>query len=180
MFDQYGPRVPAVVISPLCPKNRIEHRQLEHSVIPATVEQVLGLPPLSRCARFAISRAYFGSPPALTNTDASWLGPRRCCAMCLRSLRYEVTDFSTGHLADPRARTHLDRVVRRRLRVPDGVGTRHRPSRCVHVPRHAQRLEPAAEPTAETATQAAAEPTGRLTSPARSALRRKHLVAALA
>ncbi|HEY1816422.1 MAG TPA: alkaline phosphatase family protein [Kofleriaceae bacterium] len=42
-FDQYGPRVPAVVISPLCPKNMIEHRQLEHSVIPATVEQLFGL-----------------------------------------------------------------------------------------------------------------------------------------
>jgi phospholipase C len=43
MFDQYGPRVPAVVISPWCPQNMIEHRQLEHSVIPATIEQVFGL-----------------------------------------------------------------------------------------------------------------------------------------
>jgi phospholipase C len=47
MFDQYGPRVPAVVISPWCPKNMIEHRQLEHSVIPATIEQVFGLQPLT-------------------------------------------------------------------------------------------------------------------------------------
>jgi phospholipase C len=43
MFDQYGARVPAVVISPWCPQNMIEHRQLEHSVIPATIEQVFGL-----------------------------------------------------------------------------------------------------------------------------------------
>ncbi len=42
MFDQYGPRVPAVVISPWCPQNRIEHRQLEHAYIPATIEQVFG------------------------------------------------------------------------------------------------------------------------------------------
>ena len=47
MFDQLGPRVPAVVISPLIPKNMVEHRTLEHSVIPATVEQLFGLPPMT-------------------------------------------------------------------------------------------------------------------------------------
>jgi len=47
MFDQYGPRVPAVVISPLCPKGMIEHRRLEHAAIPATVEQVFGLQPMT-------------------------------------------------------------------------------------------------------------------------------------
>jgi len=47
MFDQYGPRVPAVVISPWCPQNMIEHRPLEHSFIPATIEQLFGLKPLT-------------------------------------------------------------------------------------------------------------------------------------
>ncbi len=47
LFDQYGPRVPAVVISPLCPQGMIEHRRLEHSAIPATVEQVFGLAPMT-------------------------------------------------------------------------------------------------------------------------------------
>lgn len=47
LFDQYGPRVPAVVISPLCPQNMIEHRRLEHSAIPASVEQVFGLQPMT-------------------------------------------------------------------------------------------------------------------------------------
>ena len=47
MFDQYGPRVPAIVISPWCPQNMIEHRQLEHSFIPATIEQLFGLGPLT-------------------------------------------------------------------------------------------------------------------------------------
>ena len=47
MFDRYGPRVPAVVISPWCPQNLIEHRQLEHSFIPATIEQLFGLGPLT-------------------------------------------------------------------------------------------------------------------------------------
>ncbi len=47
LFDQYGPRVPAVVISPLCPQGMIEHRRLEHAAIPATVEQVFGLQPMT-------------------------------------------------------------------------------------------------------------------------------------
>ena len=47
MFDQYGPRVPAVVISPWCPQNMIDHRQFEHSSIPATIEQLFGLKPLT-------------------------------------------------------------------------------------------------------------------------------------
>jgi phospholipase C len=47
MFDRYGPRVPAIVISPWCPQNTIEHRPLEHSFIPATIEQLFGLGPLT-------------------------------------------------------------------------------------------------------------------------------------
>jgi hypothetical protein len=35
------------VISPWCPQNLIEHRQLEHSFIPATIEQLFGLKPLT-------------------------------------------------------------------------------------------------------------------------------------
>jgi phospholipase C len=47
MFDQLGPRVPALVISPWCPKNLIEHRTLEHSAVPSTIEQLFGLRPLT-------------------------------------------------------------------------------------------------------------------------------------
>lgn len=47
LFDQYGPRVPAVVISPLCPQGMIEHRRLEHSAIPATLEQMFGQQPMT-------------------------------------------------------------------------------------------------------------------------------------
>lgn len=47
MFDQYGPRVPAVVISPVVPKNVILHRPLEHSAIPATLEQLFRMAPLT-------------------------------------------------------------------------------------------------------------------------------------
>jgi hypothetical protein len=47
MFDQLGSRVPAIIISPLIPKNLVEHRTLEHSVVLATVQQVFGLDPLT-------------------------------------------------------------------------------------------------------------------------------------
>ncbi|HSN30433.1 MAG TPA: alkaline phosphatase family protein [Kofleriaceae bacterium] len=46
-MDQLGPRVPGLVISPLVPKNLIEHRVMDHCAIPATVERVFGVPPLS-------------------------------------------------------------------------------------------------------------------------------------
>lgn len=47
-FEQYGPRVPAVVISPLIPQNVIDHRLYDHSSIPATVEALFGLAPLTK------------------------------------------------------------------------------------------------------------------------------------
>jgi phospholipase C len=42
-FEQYGPRVPAIAISPLIPKNLIDHRLYDHASIPATLESLFGL-----------------------------------------------------------------------------------------------------------------------------------------
>ena len=47
-FQQYGPRVPAVVISPLVPKNVIDHRLYDHASIPATIEALFGIGPLTQ------------------------------------------------------------------------------------------------------------------------------------
>jgi phospholipase C len=52
-FEQYGPRVPAVVISPLIPKNTIDHRLYDHASIPATLERLFGLEPLTNRDRAA-------------------------------------------------------------------------------------------------------------------------------
>ena len=43
-FDQLGPRVPAVVISPLIPKGTIEHRLLEHCSVIKTVSDLFNVP----------------------------------------------------------------------------------------------------------------------------------------
>jgi phospholipase C len=42
-FEQYGPRVPAIAISPLIPRNLIDHRLYDHSSIPATLEHLFTL-----------------------------------------------------------------------------------------------------------------------------------------
>jgi|HubBroStandDraft_6_1064221.scaffolds.fasta_scaffold08440_2 phospholipase C len=46
-FEQYGPRVPAIAISPLIPRNLIDHRLYDHSSIPATIEEIFGLSALT-------------------------------------------------------------------------------------------------------------------------------------
>ena len=46
-FEQYGPRVPAIVISPLIPKNVIDHRLYDHASIPATIESFFGVDALT-------------------------------------------------------------------------------------------------------------------------------------
>jgi phospholipase C len=46
-FEQYGPRVPAIVISPLILKNTVDHRLYDHASIPALVERLFGLSPLT-------------------------------------------------------------------------------------------------------------------------------------
>jgi phospholipase C len=47
-FQQYGPRVPAVVISPWIPPNLVDHRIYDHTSILATLENLFGMPPLTK------------------------------------------------------------------------------------------------------------------------------------
>jgi phospholipase C len=46
-FAQHGVRVPALVISPFVPRGTIDHRQYDHASIPATLQKVFGLAPLT-------------------------------------------------------------------------------------------------------------------------------------
>jgi phospholipase C len=52
-FNQYGPRVPAVIISPLIPANTIDHRLYDHSSILSTIERSFKLQPLTNRDRAA-------------------------------------------------------------------------------------------------------------------------------
>ncbi len=42
-FNQYGVRVPAVVVSPLIPKNTIDHRLYDHASVPKTLQDLFSL-----------------------------------------------------------------------------------------------------------------------------------------
>lgn len=46
-FDRYGVRVPAVVISPYIRKGTVDHTVYDHASVPATLERLLGMPPLT-------------------------------------------------------------------------------------------------------------------------------------
>ena len=46
-FDQLGPRVPAIIVSPRIPRNLIDHRTYEHSSIVATVARLFDLKELT-------------------------------------------------------------------------------------------------------------------------------------
>jgi phospholipase C len=46
-FAQYGPRVPAVIVSPRIPRNRIDHRLYDHASIPATLAMLFDFNPLT-------------------------------------------------------------------------------------------------------------------------------------
>jgi len=47
-FEKYGPRVPTLVISPLISRNLIDHRLYDHASVPATLEALFGLNPLTK------------------------------------------------------------------------------------------------------------------------------------
>lgn len=47
MFDRLGPRVPAVIVSPLIPGNLIDHRIYEHSSVISTLIDLFNLGPLT-------------------------------------------------------------------------------------------------------------------------------------
>ena len=40
--------MPSVIISPLIPKNMVDHRLYDHASIPATVEKLFGMAPMTK------------------------------------------------------------------------------------------------------------------------------------
>jgi phospholipase C len=71
-FDQYGVRVPAVIVSPRIPRNTIDHRPYDHSSIGATVAAAFDLQALT--ARDAAANnvlALLSLPSARNDTPAT-------------------------------------------------------------------------------------------------------------
>jgi phospholipase C len=103
-FQQYGPRVPAIVISPLIPKNRIDHRIYDHASIPATIESLFGLSPLT-CrdaqANNLLSLASLSRP----RSDAPKVLPNPLAPAEFRMM--DLTSPSAATLSDPIDRGNL-------------------------------------------------------------------------
>ena len=141
LFDQLGPRVPAVVISPWCPKNRIEHRKLEHSVVPATIEQLFNVPPLTvrdRALTGLQSLATLTSPradtpltlPNATVRPAVEMAVARSRPRPVGAARYRQKRL--GALALAHCRQAPSRSRANRERVNNGAGERDQYARRSH------------------------------------------------
>ena len=84
-FKRLGARVPAVVISPLIPRNRVDHTTYDHASVLATVERNFGLDPLTnRDAKandvlhlFSLSTPRTDAPTVLPNPADSGLRCRQ-------------------------------------------------------------------------------------------------------
>ena len=109
-FNQYGVRVPAVIVSPLIPKGVIDGRLYDHASIPATAEALFSLNPLTTRDKDANSLHTLVTLPA----------PRQDCPTSLPSMRAGELDA-----AFPEARemvlTEADLEMRREQPI-DSVG----------------------------------------------------------
>jgi len=93
-FEQYGPRVPAVVISPLIPKNTIDHRLYDHASIPALIRAVFGVGPLTARDRQANSPDRLLSlQSARQDAPATLPSPPAAAALAVMSM--PVRDLNT-------------------------------------------------------------------------------------
>ncbi len=73
-FDQYGVRVPTVIISPLIAQNLIDHTPYDHTSILSTLEALFVFSPLTDRDGAASNFVHlFSPPPARTNTPKTLL-----------------------------------------------------------------------------------------------------------
>jgi phospholipase C len=83
-FQDYGPRVPAIVASPLIPKNLIDHRLYDHASVPKTLEDLFGMSPMTaRDAAAAPLSSLITLTTPRTDTPGSMPNPAAMPAMAL-------------------------------------------------------------------------------------------------
>ena len=99
-FDQYGVRVPAVIVSPRIPRNTIDHRLYDHSSIAATLAAAFDLPSLT--ARDAAANSVL---PLLSLADARQDTPAALPAATVAPLAAAV---QSGSAAEPDMSSSVD------------------------------------------------------------------------
>jgi phospholipase C len=103
-FDQLGVRVPAIVVSPYTPRGTIDHTVHEHTSVPATLERLFDLAPLTRRDAgapglqhlFGLASARQDAPPRLPAPAASGVPD---CAEDLDERLAGELERAPGHLA---------------------------------------------------------------------------------
>ena len=101
-FEQYGPRVPAIVISPLIPKNTVDHRLYDHASIPAMIRAVFGAGPLTARDRQANSPDLLLSRQT-ARQDAPTTLPSPATAAAAPVMSMEARDLNTAVTSRPDA-----------------------------------------------------------------------------
>jgi len=96
LFDVYGARVPAVVISPLIPQNLVDHRLYDHTSIPATLESLFRIAPLTARDRAALPLNSLCTLAAPRSTPAALPNPASAPAPAA-----PPSNLATAHVAAP-------------------------------------------------------------------------------
>ena len=85
MFDHYGVRVPAVIVSPLIPKGTVDHTTYDHTSVLATLERLYGIAPLTNRDSHAEDLVHLLSAPSpRTDCPATLNNPAPESAMAAR------------------------------------------------------------------------------------------------
>jgi phospholipase C len=101
-FERYGPRVPAIVISPLILKNVIDHRLYDHASIPATIESFFEVDALTeRDAKANRLDALLSLNAPRTDTPTTLPSPATSQAQPAVVMKMMVPDLSTTVAARP-------------------------------------------------------------------------------
>jgi phospholipase C len=109
-FAQYGPRVPALVMSPLIPKSLIDHRLYDHTSIPATLESIFGLNPLTERDKAAKSLDKLVTLAAIRDTPRTLPDP----AVAVPGWDKPADDGNVPGIIQAALRQHLESVPQNR------------------------------------------------------------------
>jgi phospholipase C len=90
-FDQLGPRVPAIIVSPLIPRNQIDHRRYEHSSVISTLIELFRLDRLTARSSASSGFAHLATLPA-PRTDAPMTLPDPMRGAVARMVKIPFSD----------------------------------------------------------------------------------------
>ena len=87
-FTVYGLRVPAIVVSAYTPKNTISHQLYDHASVPATLETLFNMPPLTQRDAAANNVTSLAAlPTARTDTPATLPAPAAIAVAQVAAMR---------------------------------------------------------------------------------------------